>query len=47
MNSNEHLYPLFENTYFTVFFKIKKTRFLRFLEMTCQRNIENIIIVSE
>ena len=26
---------------FYVFFKIQKTRFLRFLEMTCQKNVED------
>jgi len=40
------LTALFENTYFTFFFKIKKTRFLRFLEMT-SKNVENVIKVSE
>jgi len=31
---------LFEKT-FHVFFKIQKRDFLRFLEVTCQKNIEN------
>jgi len=29
------------------FFKIQKTRFLRFLEMTCQKDVGNVIKVSE
>jgi len=29
------------------FFKIKKNAFLRFLEMTCQKNVENVIKVLE
>jgi len=27
--------------------KLKKTRFLRFFEMTCQKNVENVVKVSE
>jgi len=37
---------VFENTYFTFFQNSKKRVFLRLLEMTCQKNVENAIKVS-
>jgi len=41
-----HWPSMFENAY-TFFPKLKNTRFLRFLEMTCQKIVENVIKVSE
>jgi len=39
--------PIVREYVYYVFSKLKKTLFLRFLEMTCQKNVENVIKVSE
>ena len=38
--------PVFENTYFTFFSKLKKELFLRFLEMTCQKTLSKFQVAS-